>query len=98
MIFSDVLDGAEEEEEDEEPVEDLLKPGHLTRLLEEELAAEVEALCVGNVGADSPNLLLNPSPRSPTCKMINSALLTRLNPCKRSHTSRLGCTVFMNLA
>ncbi|XP_035534963.1 midasin [Morone saxatilis] len=46
-----------EEEEDEEPVEDLLKPGHLTRLLEEELATEVEALCVGDVSAGLERLL-----------------------------------------
>ncbi|TMS12010.1 hypothetical protein E3U43_016968 [Larimichthys crocea] len=50
-------EGAEEEEEDEEPVEDLLKPGHLTRLLEEELAAEVEALCVGDVSVRLEGLL-----------------------------------------
>lgn len=42
---------------DEEPVEDLLKPGHLTRLLEEELAAEVEALCVGDVSGGVEQLL-----------------------------------------
>lgn len=53
MVF-DILDGAEE---NEEPVEDLLKPGHLARLLEEQLEAEVEALCVGNVGAGLQKLL-----------------------------------------
>ncbi|KAM4522940.1 midasin [Odontesthes bonariensis] len=37
------------EEEKEESAEDLLKPGHLTRLLGEELEAEVEALSVGDV-------------------------------------------------
>lgn len=47
----------EEAEKDEEPVEDLLKPGHLTRLLEEELAAEVEALCVGDVSVGVERLL-----------------------------------------
>lgn len=47
----------EEAEKDEEPVEDLLKPGHLTRLLEEELAAEVEALCVGDVSGGVERLL-----------------------------------------
>ncbi|XP_068197957.1 midasin isoform X4 [Antennarius striatus] len=46
-----------EEEEAEEPVEDLLKPGHLTRLMGEELAAEVEALCVGEVNAGLERLL-----------------------------------------
>ncbi|TKS75776.1 Midasin MIDAS-containing protein [Collichthys lucidus] len=50
-------EGAEEKEEDEEPVEDLLKPGHLTRLLEEKLAAEVEALCVGDVSVKLEGLL-----------------------------------------
>lgn len=38
-------------------MEDLLKPGHLTRLLEEELAAEVEALSVGDVNAGLEKLL-----------------------------------------
>ncbi|KAI3364212.1 hypothetical protein L3Q82_010816 [Scortum barcoo] len=47
-------EGAEDEEE---PVEDLLKPGHLTRLLEEDLTADVEALCVGDVGAGLERLL-----------------------------------------
>ncbi|KAK9531216.1 hypothetical protein VZT92_010656 [Zoarces viviparus] len=55
----DVSGGAEEEEEkeEEEEQEDLLKPGHLTRLLEEELAAEVEALCVGDVSGGLERLL-----------------------------------------
>ncbi|XP_075869163.1 midasin [Nelusetta ayraudi] len=47
----------DEAEAEEEPVEDLLKPGHLTRLLEEELAAEVEALCVGDVSGGVERLL-----------------------------------------
>ena len=47
----DASEGAEEEVEEEEPTEDLLKPGHLARLMEEELEAEVEALCVGDVSA-----------------------------------------------
>lgn len=38
-------------------MEDLLKPGHLTRLLEDELAAEVEALCVGDVSGGLERLL-----------------------------------------
>lgn len=46
-----------EAEADEEPVEDLLKPGHLTRLLEEDLAADVEALCVGDVRGEVEQLL-----------------------------------------
>uniref|UniRef100_A0A3Q4BJ07 Midasin n=1 Tax=Mola mola TaxID=94237 RepID=A0A3Q4BJ07_MOLML len=40
-----------------EPVEDLLKPGHLTQLLEEELAAEVEALCLGEISSSIQRLL-----------------------------------------
>lgn len=58
-MLPDVSEGAEaeEEEENEEPVEDLLKPGHLTQLLEEELAAEVEALCVGDVSGGLERLL-----------------------------------------
>lgn len=50
-------EAAREAEADEEPVEDLLKPGHLTRLLEEELAADVEALCVGDVRGGVEQLL-----------------------------------------
>ncbi|XP_077950103.1 midasin isoform X1 [Gasterosteus aculeatus] len=51
-------EGSEKAEgENEEPVEDLLKPGHLTRLLEDELAAEVEALCVGDVSGGLERLL-----------------------------------------
>ncbi|XP_035851556.1 midasin isoform X1 [Sander lucioperca] len=50
-------EGAGEEGEDADPVEELLKPGHLTRLLEEELAAEVEALCVGEVSGRLERLL-----------------------------------------
>uniref|UniRef100_M4AJ01 Midasin n=1 Tax=Xiphophorus maculatus TaxID=8083 RepID=M4AJ01_XIPMA len=38
-------------------VEDLLKPGHLTRLLEAELEAEVEALSVGSVSVAVTKLL-----------------------------------------
>ncbi|XP_032398227.1 midasin [Etheostoma spectabile] len=50
-------EGAGEEGEDADPVEELLKPGHLTRLLEEELAAEVEALCVEDVSSRLERLL-----------------------------------------
>lgn len=58
MLLLCVSEGGEEEaEEDEEPVEDLLKPGHLTRLLEEELMAEVDALCVGDVNSGLEKLL-----------------------------------------
>ena len=38
-------------------MEDLLKPGHLTRLLEEELTAEVDALSLGEVTSDLTQLL-----------------------------------------
>lgn len=50
-FFFCVADGAEEEEEveEEESSEDLLKTGHLTQLLEANLAAEVESLSVGDV-------------------------------------------------
>ncbi|KAM6992726.1 LOW QUALITY PROTEIN: midasin [Tautogolabrus adspersus] len=50
-------EGAAEEKEEEDPVEDLLKPGHLSRLLEEELAAEVDALRVGDVSGGLEKLL-----------------------------------------
>ncbi|XP_034006274.1 midasin isoform X1 [Trematomus bernacchii] len=51
-------EGAEEEEKgDEQPVEDLLKPGHLTLLLEGELEAEVGALSLGEVSAGLERLL-----------------------------------------
>ena len=55
-MLLDVSEGAEKQEE-EEPVEDLLKPGHLARLMEEELEAEVETLCVGDVNARLEKLL-----------------------------------------
>lgn len=49
-FFFCVADGAEEEEvEEKESSEDLLKTGHLTQLLEANLAAEVESLSVGDV-------------------------------------------------
>lgn len=57
MLSKDSEAAKEEAEKDEEPVEDLLKPGHLTRLLEDELAAEVEALCVGDVSGSVERLL-----------------------------------------
>ncbi|XP_049611993.1 midasin isoform X4 [Syngnathus scovelli] len=49
-----VNDSKEVEKED---VEDLLKPKHFTHLLEEELAADVEALCVGDVNTKLERLL-----------------------------------------
>lgn len=42
---------------DEEAAEDLLKPGHLSRLLEEELEEEVESLRVADVSAGLQKLL-----------------------------------------
>ncbi|XP_034555077.1 midasin [Notolabrus celidotus] len=47
----------EGEEEEEEESLDLLKPGHLTRLLEEDLEAEVEALSLGVVSKGVEGLL-----------------------------------------
>ncbi|KAM7394956.1 hypothetical protein PAMA_006612 [Pampus argenteus] len=80
-------ESAEEEVEDEEPVEDLLKPGHLTRLLEEELTAEVEALCVGDVSAGLEKLLSRlkthrDSCQPPQLEEVNRAcrMLVRLGP------------------
>uniref|UniRef100_A0A8C3G6C5 Midasin n=1 Tax=Cyclopterus lumpus TaxID=8103 RepID=A0A8C3G6C5_CYCLU len=63
LMSCEVSEGAEADAEakepkaEEEPVEDLLKPGHLTLLLEEGLAAEVEALCVGDVSGGLERLL-----------------------------------------
>lgn len=48
-----VADGVEEEESSE----DLLKTGHLTQLLEANLAAEVESLSVGDVVGGLERLL-----------------------------------------
>nr|XP_046228345.1 midasin isoform X2 [Scatophagus argus] len=77
----------EEEEEDEEPVEELLKPGHLTRLLEEELAAEVEALCLGDANAELEGLLSRLRTHRDSCQPsqlqeVSSAcrMLVRLEP------------------
>lgn len=49
-------------------MEDLLKPGHLARLLEEELEAEVEALCVGDVSARLDRLLSSLRTHRDTCQ------------------------------
>lgn len=49
----------EEEEENKESSEDLLRTGHLTQLLEANLAAEVEALCVGDVVGGLQRLLIH---------------------------------------
>lgn len=71
MMLFDGSEGAEEEEEvveDEEPVEDLLKPGHLTGFLDEELAAEVEALCVEDVSGGLERLLSHLRTHRDTCQ------------------------------
>lgn len=78
-IISDVTEGAEEE--DEEPVEDLLKPGHLTRLLEEELAAEVEALCVGDVGSSLEKLLSHLRTHRDSCQPPQLQVPATAFPC-----------------
>ncbi|KAJ8008932.1 hypothetical protein DPEC_G00083550 [Dallia pectoralis] len=44
-------------EDQEEPMEDLLKPGHLSRLLEEELRAEVASLSLAEVNGALKQLL-----------------------------------------
>uniref|UniRef100_A0A3Q3KQG4 Midasin n=1 Tax=Mastacembelus armatus TaxID=205130 RepID=A0A3Q3KQG4_9TELE len=69
---------AEEEEEDEEPVEDLLKPGHLAHLLEEELEAEIEALCVGDIGTGLERLLKCLRTHRDACQACR--MLVRLEP------------------
>lgn len=53
-----VTDATEEEKKDKESSEDLLKTGHLTQLLEANLAAEVEALCVEDVVGGLKRLLI----------------------------------------
>ena len=68
MVLFVVAEGADGEEEDDEAVEDLLKPGHLSRLLEEELAAEVEALCVGGVSAGLERLLSSLQTHRDSCQ------------------------------
>ncbi|XP_041660686.1 midasin isoform X2 [Cheilinus undulatus] len=78
---------AEEQADEEESVEDLLKPGHLTRLLEEELAAEVEALSVGDVSDGLERLLNRLKTHRDSCQPsqlqeVNKAcrMLVRLQP------------------
>lgn len=48
-------------------MEDLLKPGHLARLLEEELEAEVEALSVGDVNGRLEKMLNSLRTHRDTC-------------------------------
>ncbi|XP_031717306.1 midasin isoform X2 [Anarrhichthys ocellatus] len=100
--------GAEEEEkeeEEEEPVEDLLKPGHLTRLLEEELAAEVEALCVGDVSGGLERLLSRlrthrDSCQPPQLQEVNRAcrMLVHLEPLLGIYTDVVRYYVAVSLA
>ncbi|XP_031717305.1 midasin isoform X1 [Anarrhichthys ocellatus] len=103
-----VSGGAEEEEkeeEEEEPVEDLLKPGHLTRLLEEELAAEVEALCVGDVSGGLERLLSRlrthrDSCQPPQLQEVNRAcrMLVHLEPLLGIYTDVVRYYVAVSLA
>uniref|UniRef100_A0A665V9V2 Midasin n=1 Tax=Echeneis naucrates TaxID=173247 RepID=A0A665V9V2_ECHNA len=74
---------ANKEEDDEEPVDDLLKPGHLARLLEEGLEADVEALSVGDVNARLQKLLVSLMTHRDTCQQeVDRAcrMLVRLEP------------------
>ncbi|KAM9782721.1 LOW QUALITY PROTEIN: midasin [Neosynchiropus ocellatus] len=82
----DVREPAEENEE-EEQVEDLLKPGHLTLLLEEQLMAEVEALSIGGVSHRLEKLLKDLKTHRDSCapqqlQEVNRAckMLVRLEP------------------
>ncbi|XP_069561962.1 midasin [Brachyistius frenatus] len=79
--------GEGKEEGEEEHLEDLLKPGHLTRLLEEELEAEVEALRVGDVSTGLEKLLNGLKTHRDTCQSphlqeVSGAcrMLVRLEP------------------
>ncbi|XP_028858240.1 midasin [Denticeps clupeoides] len=74
-------------EGDEEPPEDLLKPAHLSRLLEEDLAAEVTSLSLPEVSGVVEQLLKRLKAQSDTCPAVqfeelNDAvgLLVRLEP------------------
>uniref|UniRef100_A0AAQ5XCQ8 Midasin n=1 Tax=Amphiprion ocellaris TaxID=80972 RepID=A0AAQ5XCQ8_AMPOC len=76
LIFLQIL-GAEEDQ-DEEPAEDVLKPGHLTRLLEEEVEAEVEALNVRDVSSGLERLLSRLRTHRDACQACR--MLVRLEP------------------
>lgn len=65
-------------------MEDLLKPGHLTRLLEEELAAEVEALSVGDVRGGVEQLLGRLKTHRDSCQPQQLQVAAPLGP--RSYT------------
>ncbi|XP_056150027.1 midasin [Lampris incognitus] len=78
---------SDEEEDEEEPVEDLLKPGHLSRLLEEDLAAEVTCLSLGEVSSAVEELLVQLRTHRDSCQQqhlqeLNEAcrMLVRLEP------------------
>uniref|UniRef100_A0AAQ6AJN3 Midasin n=1 Tax=Amphiprion ocellaris TaxID=80972 RepID=A0AAQ6AJN3_AMPOC len=66
------------EDQDEEPAEDVLKPGHLTRLLEEEVEAEVEALNVRDVSSGLERLLSRLRTHRDACQACR--MLVRLEP------------------
>uniref|UniRef100_A0A3Q1JQ86 Midasin n=1 Tax=Anabas testudineus TaxID=64144 RepID=A0A3Q1JQ86_ANATE len=74
-------------EQDKEPMEDLLKPGHLTQLLEEQLQADVEALCGGDVCSGLEKLLRSLKTHRDACQPsqlqeVNKVcrILVRLEP------------------
>ncbi|XP_070405869.1 midasin isoform X3 [Nothobranchius furzeri] len=76
-----------EEEGGEESVVDLLKPGHLTQLLEEDLEADMKSLSVGDVTAGLGGLLsllrsYRDSSQPPQLQEVNQAcrMLVRLHP------------------
>ncbi|XP_067097253.1 midasin [Osmerus mordax] len=79
--------GAKRESEEEEAAEDLLKPGHLSRLLEEELAGELGCLALGDVSAALEQLLNRLATHRETCPSQQlhelteaCVLLVRLEP------------------
>ncbi|XP_034383471.1 midasin isoform X3 [Cyclopterus lumpus] len=96
---------AKEPKAEEEPVEDLLKPGHLTLLLEEGLAAEVEALCVGDVSGGLERLLSHlrthrDSSQPPQLQEVNRAcrMLVHLEPLLGIYTDMVRYYVAASLA
>ncbi|XP_058881826.1 midasin isoform X1 [Acipenser ruthenus] len=80
-------------EQEEEATEDLIKPGHLTKLLEEELSSEVSALSLQKITASVLQLLETLKTQRETCtaepyQVFNQAcfLLVRLLPMLASYT------------
>uniref|UniRef100_A0A7N6BG26 Midasin n=1 Tax=Anabas testudineus TaxID=64144 RepID=A0A7N6BG26_ANATE len=66
-----------------DPMEDLLKPGHLTQLLEEQLQADVEALCGGDVCSGLEKLLRSLKTHRDACQPSQlqvCRILVRLEP------------------